>query len=274
MRGNPPSRARSNPPTILRFLLLAGVLPLAACGSGTGISPIFPEPVSPNGKNIYDLYVLISVPAIAIFVLVEILLLVAILRFRRSRQGPGYVPPQTHGNTTLEVVWTVIPLGIVLFIAALSFVELQRDFTARTDQETQMNITVNGHQFGWDYTYEESGFTFKQEGSTTGEVPAMEVPTGKLVRLKMQSHDVIHSWWVPAISGKTDAVPGYDNYAWLKINQPGEWRGECAELCGAGHYTMQIRVKAVPQAEFDAWVSEQKAQAKPSPSPKPSPTKS
>ncbi len=272
MRGSSPHTSSSNP-RHLHLLLLGGLLPLlAACGEGTGISPIFPDPVSPNGKNIYDLYVVISYPAIAIFVLIEILLLVAMVRFRRRRQAADYVPPQLHGNAPLEVVWTVIPLAIVVFIATASFLELQRDFTPRTDAETQLNITVNGHQFGWDYTYEEYGFTFTQDGSATGEVPPMLVPTGKLVRLKMQSHDVIHSWWVPAVSGKTDAVPGYDNYAWLKIDKPGEWRGECAELCGAGHYSMQIRVKAVAPDEFERWTAELKAKA--APSPKPSPTKS
>ncbi|HZU16341.1 MAG TPA: cytochrome c oxidase subunit II, partial [Candidatus Dormibacteraeota bacterium] len=96
------------------------------------------------------------------------------------------------------------------------------------------------------------------------------VPTGQMIRLRLTSQDVIHSWWVPAISGKTDAVPGYQNYAWFEIDQPGEWRGECAELCGTGHYSMQIRVKAVPPDQFQAWVQQQLAQqhaASPSPTP-------
>jgi cytochrome c oxidase subunit 2 len=93
------------------------------------------------------------------------------------------------------------------------------------------------------------------------------VPTHKLIRLQFQGTDVIHSWWVPAISGKTDAVPGYDNYSWLMIDHEGRWRGECAELCGVGHSTMQIIVVAMSQSDFNNWVTAQKlAAASPSPS--------
>jgi heme/copper-type cytochrome/quinol oxidase subunit 2 len=101
----------------------------------------------------------------------------------------------------------------------------------------------------------------------------MVIPTGKLVRLKLQSVDVIHGWWVPDLMGKTDLVPGYDNYTWIKVDQPGEWRGECTELCGQGHSTMQLRVRAVSPDDYDAWVAEQKAKANP-PKPSPSPSAS
>ncbi len=250
---------------------LAGALLMAATPAFADNRVIFPPPVSPNGSDLYNLYQIIAIPAIVIFVGVEIALLIIIVRFRRRRLGASYVPPQWHGNNTIEVVWTVIPLLIVAFIAVVSFLVLQKDFVAgNADFQADMNVKVVGGQFEWDYTYP-NGYTLKEVGSATGQVDPFVVPTGKVVRLQLQGRDVIHSWWVPEITGKTDAVPGYDNYTWFKIDQPGLFRGECAELCGAGHYTMQILVKAVSQSDFDAWMAQQLAQQnQPTPSPSPS----
>ncbi len=247
---------------------VAAAFLLSACGVG-GLSPIFPTPVSPNGQNIYNLYAGISVPAIIIFVGVEAAIVWTAIRYRRKRQPAGYIPPQVHGNTGLEVVWTVIPLIIVLVIASFSFAELQKDFQPVSNP--QMTVVVSGHQFGWDYDYG-NGVVVHQEGTLVGEVPPFVVPVHTLVKLVFRGTDVIHSWWVPAISGKTDAVPGYENYSWLKIDQVGKWHGECAELCGAGHATMQIVVQSMQPWDFDAWMAQQKAKAAASPSPSGSPS--
>jgi cytochrome c oxidase subunit 2 len=244
--------------------LAVAAVALSSCDFG-GVHPIFPNPVSPNGQGIYTTYIGISLVAIVVFLGVEFALLWVVLRYRRSRQPVNYMPPQVHGHTGLEVAWTLVPLAIVLAIAAYSFVELQRDFQPISNQ--QMTVIVSGHQFGWEYDYD-NGVVVHQEGSLTSEVPAFVVPTHTLVKLQFRGTDVIHSWWVPAISGKTDAVPGYDNFSWLKIDQVGKWRGECAELCGAGHASMQIVVQSMDQADFDAWVAKQKAAtASPSASP-------
>src|SRR5438270_11827822 len=248
----------------------ADAIALSGCDLG-GVHPIFPDPVSPNGKNIYDTYFYISLVAIVVFVGVEAALLWVVIRYRRSVQPVGYVPPQVHGHTGLEIAWTIAPLIIVLAIAGYSFVELQKDFQPISNQ--QMTVIVSGHQFGWNYEYE-NGVVVHQEGTLAGEVTPFVVPTHTLVKLQFRGTDVIHSWWVPAISGKTDAVPGYDNFSWLKIDQPGKWRGECAELCGTGHASMQIIVQAMNQSDFDAWLAKQKAaSASPSASPSPSPSK-
>jgi len=228
---------------------------LSSCQFG-GLSPIFPTPVSPNGQDTYNTYLGISVPAIIIFLGVEAALLWVIIRYRRSKLPAGYVPPQVHGNTRLEVAWTVIPLIIVLAIAGYSFNELLKDFQPISNQ--QMNVTISGHQFGWVYNYQEYGITVDEEGTLVGEVPPFVVPTHTLIKLRFRGTDVIHSWWVPAISGKTDAVPGYDNFSWLKIDQVGKWRGECAELCGSGHATMQIIVQSMDMPDFNNWVAQQK----------------
>ena len=242
--------------------LAALMVTFAACDSG-GLSPIFPQPVSPNGQDIYNTYAYISIVAILVFLGVEAALLWVVIKYRRSAQPVGYIPPQVHGNTRLEIVWTIAPLIIVLGIAAYSFVELQKNFQPITGE--QMSVVVSGHQFGWEYDYD-NGVVVHQEGSLTSDVTPFVVPVNTLVKLQFRGTDVIHSWWVPAISGKTDAVPGYDNFSWLKIDRVGSWRGECAELCGAGHATMQIIVKSMTQSDFDAWVAKQKAAANPSPS--------
>lgn len=246
--------------TVLGFAGLT--LLLGACD--VGLSPIFPQPVSPNGQGIYNTYIGISIVAIIVFLGYEAALLWVVVRYRRSRQPAGYVPPQTHGHNGVEIVWTAIPLVIVLAIAAYSFAELQKDFNPITNQ--QMTVIISGHQFGWNYDYG-NGVVVHQEGTLNGDVTPFVVPTHTLVKLQFRGTDVIHSWWVPAISGKTDAVPGYDNFSWLKIDQVGKWHGECAELCGSGHYSMQIIVQAMDQGDYDAWMAQQK-QAAASPSPK------
>jgi cytochrome c oxidase subunit 2 len=258
-------------PTLIALALITAAFLLSSCDLG-GLSPIFPQPVSPNGQHIYDTYIGISIPAVIIFVAVEIALLWVVLRYRRSRQPVGYVPPQIHGHTGLEIVWTVIPLIVVLAIAYYSYLTLEKDFQPITGE--QMVVTVSGRQFGWDYSYQGTEIVVRQDGTLAGDVTPFVVPVNTLVKLKFQGTDVIHSWWVPAISGKTDAVPGYENYSWLKISQTGTWRGECAELCGAGHSTMQIIVQAMSQADYDQWKAKQVAAAHPTPSPKPSPSPS
>jgi cytochrome c oxidase subunit 2 len=249
--------------------LLPAAFLLGSCEAPGGISPIFPGPVSPNGQDIYNTYIGISIPAIIIFIGVELALLWVVVKYRRSRQPAGYIPPQIHGNHTLEIAWTLAPLIVVLAIAAYSFAELQKDFQPVSNYD--MEIVVSGHQFGWNYTYPQN-FTVHQEGTLAGDVTPFVIPVNKLIRLRIQGTDVIHSWWVPSITGKTDAVPGYDNFSWLKVDRVGMWRGECAELCGAGHSTMQIIVQSMNQSDYDAWVQQQLAAKNATPSPSASPS--
>lgn len=248
-------------------LLAATAISALADQGGTGLQPTIPNGDSPNGHNLYNLYLLISIPALVIFVLVEALLLTIIVRFRRSKRPAGFIPPQWHGNTKLEVIWTVIPAVLIFGIGALSFAELQQDFTKRTDAETQKNVTIQAYRYGWEYTYEEDHLKFTSDAQAAADHP-MVVPVDTLVRIRLQSRDVIHGWWIPYLTGKTDAVPGYDNYAWIKPSKIGEYRGECTELCGPGHATMFLLVKVVSQSDFDSWVRQERVkETAPSPSP-------
>ncbi|MDR0360119.1 MAG: cytochrome c oxidase subunit II [bacterium] len=270
-----PSRLRR---VVVAALAATPVALLAAAvatpvGAASGVNPIVPEGVSPNGQNIHWLYLnLISPFAIIVFLVVEGLLLTIILKWRRSRLPADYQPPQWHGHTVLEVTWTVIPFLILCVVGFFSFRVLQQDFVRPTDSVTNLDVHIVAHQYGWQYEYP-GGVVVKSEGQDAASNPLV-LPQGQMVRLRLDSQDVIHSFWVPDITGKTDAVPGYSNYTWMKIDRTGEWRGECAELCGAGHATMQIRVKAVSDSEFQSWLAQKKKAASASASPKPSPAAS
>jgi cytochrome c oxidase subunit II len=250
-------------------------VPAFADQGGAGLQPWVPQADSPNGQHIFQLYELISIPAILIFLLVEGLILTIVFRFRRSRQAPGYVPPQWHGNNKLEVVWTAIPLLIILGIAFVSFLELKNDFDPTTFATKaaagdQQNIVIHGYRFGWKIHYVEDNVDVNMVSRTPDP---MVVPVGKLIRIQLDGDDVIHSWWVPYLMGKTDAVPGYTNYTWIQPQKIGDYHGECAELCGPGHADMLIYVKVVSQSDYDAWVRSQKApKSTPSPSASPSPS--
>src|SRR5438270_4263076 len=276
------NRATSRPLRLVLASIIAGAALLIASTpvSANGLSLIFPDPASPNGHRVYDLYIWITFPAAVIFIGVEVTLLLIIFRFRRKH--PAQVGAEWHGNTLLEITWTVIPTLIIAVIAFLAFQELQRDFSVEAaNDHPDLNVAVRGEQFDWAYTYDQ-GFEVKNQ---------MVVPVGKMVHMTFDSTDVIHSWWVPALTGKTDAVPGYTNQSWIKVD-PGVlnncvgnerhtdqatggcvFHGECAELCGAGHYSMQIDVLAVSQDQYDRWVKQQMAApASPSPSPSASPS--
>jgi cytochrome c oxidase subunit II len=256
-------------PLVVTALFLLASPAMAA--SGSGLNPLLPNAVSPNGQALYDLYNVISIPALVVFLLVEALLLIIIVRDRRSRQAPDYRPPQWHGNRPLEIVWTAIPFVLLVGIGYLAFSTLQTYFQGAPAADRTLDVTVQGHQFGWTYTYPD-GTKVVSEQQNADKNPLV-VPTGTVIRMRMESIDVIHSWWVPELMGKTDLVPGYDNFTWFKVSEPGEWRGECAELCGAGHAAMQLRVRAVSPADFNAWMAEQHAKAAtPSPSASPSPS--
>jgi cytochrome c oxidase subunit 2 len=262
--------------------LIAGVgaVLLASPAFADGTSVFFPTPVSPNAARIDQLYKGISVVALFVFVAVELWILYVVIRFRR--RGPDHYGKQVHGNVPLEVAWFIAPTIIVTIIAYLSFAELQRDFKPEAaTQNADMTIVVHGIQFAWNYTYPDNlgGFTVTKR---------MVVPVGKMVHLEMESDNVIHSWWVPALMGKTDAVPGYTNHTWIKIDpaalsdcrgyghrQPDGgcvWLGQCAELCGAGHNQMTFEVEGVTDSVFQGWVAKQKAAAQAAKNPSPSPS--
>lgn len=196
--------------------------------------------------------------AIPVFVLVEGLLLFGIIRYRRRRRDE--MPEQVEGNTRLEIGWTVLGFVIIAVLFVLTLEAFRTGYRAKANQKDttpDLTVHVTGYMFNWDYEY------FKGEGDKTGVKTTRElfVPANSNVLLEISSTDVQHSFWVPELAGKVDAVPGHVNTMWLKVKKPGTYIGQCAEYCGLSHYDMMIEVNAMEPADFDVWLTEQTAEA-------------
>jgi cytochrome c oxidase subunit 2 len=232
---------------------------------------------SPNAQEIDTLYKITLYIALVIFVAVEGALGYALVKFRRRK---GAVAAQIHGNTRLEVSWTVAAAVILVGLAVLTFAKLssiqdppnsgpggaelgeQNNLIyASTSRKLPpngkaLNITVIGRQYIWQFVY--PGANEPDGLGAPYSYEELVVPTDTTVSLDIVSSDVVHSWWVPELGGKFQAVPGYHNYTWFKVDKPGIFRGQCAFLCGRGHARMIATVKAVPPAQFEAWLARQK----------------
>jgi cytochrome c oxidase subunit 2 len=233
---------------------------------------------SPNANEINDLYKIVLYVGLVIFVGVEGALAYALYRFRARK---GAVAAQIHGNTRLEIGWTAAAAVVVTALAILTVVKLSSiqsppnsgptgdtlvgegngELYATADRHLPPNgkalkIKVVARQYIWQYVY--PGATKADELGAPYSYEEMVVPTETTVSLDIVSEDVVHSWWIPALGGKFQAVPGYHNYTWFKISKPGLYRGQCANICGRGHARMIATVRAVSPTEFDAWLAERK----------------
>ena len=232
---------------------------------------------SRNADDIAELYALIIVMATVVFLGVEGALIWFLVRFKARR---GRVAAQIHGNTRLEIGWTVGAAVILVFITVVTFIKLPgiknppasdidasgdkvaaTTLFASTDQTpppkgAKLNIVVDGQQYVWRYPYPQVGdkevFAYEE----------MVVPVGTTVTLDITAEDVAHSWWIPKLGGKMDAVPGYTNKTWFKADKAGTFHGQCAELCGRNHADMLARVRAVPFDQYQAWYDRQAAAIK------------
>jgi cytochrome c oxidase subunit II len=257
-------------------VVLAGALVLAPAASAGWFLP--QSDGSPNAAGIRTLYILIALIALVIFIGVEGLLIYSLVRYRARK---GAVAAQIHGNTQLEIGWTVGAAAILIFLTVFTFVLLDdiknpapsqidaqgnpvatgAPLYASTDQpapprgSASLNIDVIGQQYSWNFKYQEIG------DKTVYAYNDLYVPVGMTVTLDIKSVDVVHSWWIPALGGKMDAVPGYTNKSWFRIplDALGEgedrvvYAGQCAELCGRNHADMLARVIGLPYDEWKAW---------------------
>ena len=230
----------------LSSLALAVLVALATAGVATaangGFSPV--EPASPNAHHIQGAYYLILGFTAAIFVLVESLLVIFIVKYRSRGRARAVEGAQVHGHTRLELIWTVIPVLILCVIAVVVFVELPK-ITDAPASNNPVRITVEGHQYYWQFDYP----------GGARSIGTLHVPTGAVVDLKVISPDVIHSWWIPALGGKIQAIPGHPNHLWFKANKPGSYEGQCAELCGVFHASMGATVQAGTQQQYDHYLA-------------------
>jgi cytochrome c oxidase subunit 2 len=230
------------------FGLVAGAIPTVAWAAPP--SPL--DPVSPGASSIANLHNTILVIATLVFLIVSGLLIYSLVRFRRRSPDEPEPDQSFHGSAVLETIWTVIPVGILIVILVLTFQTLQE---TNPDRPTEMTVRVIGKQWLWEVQYPEHNIR------TTGE---LRIPVDTDVRVELTSEDVIHSFWVPQLGGKQDAVPGYLTTTWFKADQEGTFRGHCAEYCGLGHADMPIEVIAMERASFDTWAAttaEQQANA-------------
>jgi cytochrome c oxidase subunit 2 len=275
--------ANRRPRRLALAVLLALALLLVFAGTAFAGAIVPESGGSPNADDISTLYKLILAVAVVIFIGVEGALFYSLFKFRARK---GAVPAQIRGNTRLEVGWTVGAALILVILAAFTFAKLgdirnppnsgpeglqladgvlvaEGPAKRLPPNGKSLNICVNGQQYIWRYTYANdcanaplaSPFSYQE----------MVVPVDTTVTLDINAQDVAHSWWIPKLGGKFDAVPGYTNHTWFKV--PGKlagsvFTGQCAELCGRNHANMTARVRAVTPAEYGRWLDQRKADIK------------
>lgn len=273
MRTRPP---RSRPGSLAR-LFTGLILSLGAATAGADYTWNFPKPVTPVGRDTLAMHNQFMVIITVLFVVVFAIMIYSMIRHRKS---VGAEPARFSGPAgLLQWFWVCVPFAILLFIdfvlmgiPAFHAVIDMEDTRTRAD----MVLKVTGQQWKWQYEYPDSGIKFVSRLATPreqidgeaakGEHYLLEVdnevvlPVGKKVRVLLTSTDVIHSWWVPQFGVKRDAIPGFLRETWVRIEEPGIYRGQCTELCGKDHGFMPVVVRAVPEAEYLTWVDHKKTE--------------
>ncbi len=223
----------------------------ALAGNG-GFAPVPPE--SPNAEGISQSWWFVTAFVLAIFLLVEVLLVVFVVRYRRRNRPRDADGAQIHGANRLEIAWTIAPVVILFAIAAFVFAKLPgiQDVPAATGGEENLVVEVTGTQFTWYFRYPNGVVTVDRLRAAEGRTVELEVTA--------PDWDVVHSWWIPALGGKIDAIPGKVNTTWFAAQRVGVFPGQCAELCGLYHAKMLASVEVLPAEEFDSWLAEREAQ--------------
>jgi cytochrome c oxidase subunit 2 len=253
-----------------RLLRSAGIAATLAPGAALAERPWnLQTPVTTIAQQQYDLHLFIFWICVVIFIAVFGVMFYSILKHRKSL---GHKPAQFHENTLVEIVWTVVPFLILLFMA---FPATKTILAMKDTSAPDMTVKVTGYQWKWGYDYIQDGFGFYSSLKTPlaqienrepkGENYLLEVdnplvvPVDSKVRLLITADDVIHAWWLPAFGVKQDAIPGFVRDTWFKAEKPGIYRGQCAELCGKEHGFMPIVVEVKTKADYATWVAAQKA---------------
>lgn len=276
-------RTSRTPGTVITVAVLVLVIALAAAAMALGYDLVGaaqgfveglypPRAVTREGAQIRELYHIVFLIAAAIFILVEGLIIWSVIRYRR-KPGDDTLPAQTHGNNLAELVWTVVPTIIVIFMFVISWQTLNVVDTAAANPDTRIRAVAGQFQWQFDYLSEDGTTILYTQLLPTGEDGGMAVPAGRTVQLTLTSPDVIHAFYVPQFLFKRDVVPGRVNQFDFTVNESDAgqtFRGQCAELCGAGHRLMLFDVHALTPADFDAWLQDKIDEASATPPPPPS----
>jgi cytochrome c oxidase subunit 2 len=246
--------------TALRFVVVAAVLALVLSLVGPALAQngapyTTTDPKSPEGDRIQGLYKLIFAMGVVVFVFVQFLIVYTAMRFKRQRSQTQR-PNQIHGHRTLEITWTVIPAIVLLIIAVPTISTIYSTYAAADNTDNAMVVEVYPKQWWWEFHYPGMG-PVDASGNATALITANEVrvPEDTKVVFKLYSNNVIHSFWVPEMTGKMDVIPGHERRISFTPQQSGTYYGECAEFCGTAHAWMRFVVKVQPRADFDTWAA-------------------
>jgi len=225
------------------------------------VTPSIFDPASTPADAVAGYATLVLAICGAIFAVVASLIVVSIVRFRARPGDDGREPPQLYGSRQLELAWTVVP---ILVVCVLGLVTARTVLALQKDRRPAgwLEIDAIGHQWWWEFHYPEYGFTTANEL----HVPVSDGSATRPVFLNLRSQDVIHSFWVPQLSFKTDLIPNRTNHLWIDARKPGVYVGQCAEYCGTQHANMLLRVVVEPASAFERWVREQQRPAASDPS--------
>lgn len=261
--------------TRLSGLLIGALLAATGTSAHAAYSDLnMPVGVTPISREAYELHMLILVICVIIGVIVFGMMFISMLKHRKSL---GHEAAQFHHSTKAEIIWTVIPCIILVALAVPATNAL---ISMEDTSEADLTVKVTGYQWKWKYEYLEDGVTFYSNLAPSSRAAIYEdpravdhylldvdqrvvLPVGKKVRVLLTAGDVIHAWWVPALGMKKDAIPGFINELWIRIDEDktGVYRGQCAELCGKDHGFMPIVVEARNEEGYKTWVAERKAAA-------------
>jgi cytochrome c oxidase subunit 2 len=239
----PPPVRRNTSVLVLALGAALALAAVASAGNG-GFAP--PPPESPNAQRISDSYTWIAIFTGVILLVVEGSLLWFVFKYRRRNRSRTAEGPQLHGATRLELIWTAIPVLILGAIAGFIFYKLPgiEDVPAAKAEGGPLEIKVAAHQFYWQFTYPNGAISIDE----------LHAPVNRTVHVLISSADVDHSWWVPQLGGKFDAIPGAPSDTWFKAKETGSYRGRCGEFCGVLHAQMAAYVLIDSKAEYERWV--------------------
>jgi cytochrome c oxidase subunit 2 len=253
MQQAPPVRP-SRRSSVVRVLLLAGsALLVSACASDAPLDTL--DPQGSQSRLIDNLFTPVFIVATVVFFVVEFAIVYLIVRFRdRGDEGDEELPEQTHGVLRLELGWTILPTMILAVVAVGTMVTI---FDLADQPEDALEVSVTGQQWWWEFGYDVDG----DGGDDFVTANEMVIPAGTPVNVSITSRDVIHSFWIPALNGKKDAVPGRTSPLTIEADDPGSYWGQCTEYCGLSHANMRMRVIALSDAEYDEWLQNQMTEA-------------